>query len=57
MFEKIELPCRDHDREEYLTHRYRNYGTRLRLTKPKKSLNDIREKRMQKKLARKKGRK
>lgn len=36
---------------------YDRYGTRLRLTKSPKKVNAIRAKRLQKKLARKKGRK
>jgi hypothetical protein len=36
---------------------YDTYGTRLRLTKSPKKVNEIRAKRLQKKLARKKGRK
>lgn len=50
-------PAQDSGDEQYRDGNHGTYGTRLRLTKPKKSLNAIREERLRKKLARKKGRK
>lgn len=50
-------PCQDSDDEQYRVGDFGTYGQRKRLTKPKKSLNAIREKRLHKKLARKKQRK